>query len=146
MKRIKVRPGKFVLVSTELAEKAARAATAVSFTREEVERMVAAEPRGVTIYAGPLRRSGPRKSNAPAGPRQKVPSSAHQRVVDKIREMLGERNALAPSFDLDAWVESWLQRPLPQLEGRSPSEVIDEHGDWQAIESVLESMRGGLPR
>ena len=145
MKRIKVRPGKFIFVSAEVVEKAARAAAAVSYTREEAERIAAAEPRGMTIYAAQLRRIGRRKSRSPAVPRQQSKSSSHQRVAAKVREMLGERISLAISFDVDAWVENWLQLPLPQLGGRSPAEVIDGQDGWQAVETALESMRGGLP-
>jgi len=54
VKRIQVRPGKIVVVSAELAEKAARIFRDSAYTREEVNRMVAAEPRGATVYAGPL--------------------------------------------------------------------------------------------
>lgn len=53
MKRIQVRPGKSVVVSEALLEKAARVFRDSAYTREEVNRMVAAEPRGVTVYAGP---------------------------------------------------------------------------------------------
>lgn len=145
MKRIKVRPGKFIFVSAEVVEKAAQAAAAVSYTREEAERIAAAEPRGMTIYAAQLRRIGRRKARSPAVPRQQSQSSSHQRVAAKVREMLGERISLATSFDVDAWVENWLQLPLPQLGGRSPAEVIDGPDSWQAVETALESMRGGLP-
>lgn len=54
MKRILVRPGKSVVISTEVAEKVARSFRKFAFTREEVERMAATEPRGMTVYAGPL--------------------------------------------------------------------------------------------
>ncbi len=57
MKRILVRPGKSVVVSAEVAEKAARSLRKFAFTREEVERMAATEPRGMTVYAGPLSES-----------------------------------------------------------------------------------------
>jgi hypothetical protein len=49
MKRIKVRPGKFVFVSDELAERAARAFQSASIPGKEVLRHAAAEPLGVTV-------------------------------------------------------------------------------------------------
>jgi hypothetical protein len=81
MKRIKVRPGKFVLVPEDVAARAAQAMASVSFTREEVLQMAATEPRGITVYAGPIkpsRKSGARKS-APS-PSQSDPRS---RVLGK---------------------------------------------------------------
>lgn len=55
MKRIQVRPNKFVLVSDELAERAARVFQSVAMSREEALRIVSMEPRGVTVYAGPVK-------------------------------------------------------------------------------------------
>ena len=52
MKRIQVRPGKFVTVSSSLAEKAKRLFASSAFTREEAQRIVALEPRGTTAYLG----------------------------------------------------------------------------------------------
>ena len=44
MKRVRVSPGKFVTVSTEVAEKAARVfSSGAAFTREQVQEMAAAE-------------------------------------------------------------------------------------------------------
>jgi hypothetical protein len=60
MKRIKISPGKWVSVSDELVAKAERALADFGLTREEAERIAAAEPRGATIFAGkltPLRKS-----------------------------------------------------------------------------------------
>ncbi len=54
MKRIQVRPGKTVVVSAEVAEKVALAFRAIAYTREEADAIIAAEPRGATVYCGPL--------------------------------------------------------------------------------------------
>jgi hypothetical protein len=144
MKRIKVRPGKFVLVSDELAEKAARAAAAIWFTREDVERIAAAEPRGATIFAGPLKPN--RRRYASRNPKlSQQDSSAHSRIALKVRQMLGERTVNAEPFDVDAWVIRWMKQPLTQLGGKNPVEAIDEPGGWDAVEAVLEGMHGGLP-
>jgi hypothetical protein len=52
MKRIKVAPGKFVTISTELAEKAARV-FATGLTRDQVRDLKASEPRrGTVLMAG----------------------------------------------------------------------------------------------
>jgi hypothetical protein len=53
MSRIKSATGTHV-VSPEAAAKVAEAAKDVWFTREQVLAFLAAEPRGMTVYAGPL--------------------------------------------------------------------------------------------
>lgn len=64
MKRIVVRPGKVVMVSDALVEKMSKNASRVLFSREEALAIAAAEPRGATVFAGPLKpkfsRRGPR--------------------------------------------------------------------------------------
>jgi hypothetical protein len=145
MKRIKVRPGKFVLVSAEVLERVAQAAEAVKFTREEVERMAALEPRGATVYAGPVRHPMNTTPRTRSIRRTESKPWLHQRVATKIRRMLDEDGVSATSFDIDAWVERWLANPLPQLKGRSPTEAMAIEEDWPAIEAVLENLRGGLP-
>lgn len=52
MKRIQVRPGKFVTVSSSLVEKAERVLASSAFTREQADRIAALEPRGTTAYLG----------------------------------------------------------------------------------------------
>lgn len=64
MKRIRVAPGKFVTISSELAEKAARV-TATGLTREQVLEFKATEPKGAAgLMAGspkPLAIAKPRR-------------------------------------------------------------------------------------
>lgn len=57
MKRIKVRPGKYVTVSAELAEKveAIGARLREEFSREKMAEIIKAEPRNTTAYAGERR-------------------------------------------------------------------------------------------
>jgi hypothetical protein len=61
MKRVRVSPGKFVTVSTALADKAARIFASGAFTPTEVRDMGAAEPRlmgGGLLIGKPVRRPG----------------------------------------------------------------------------------------
>jgi len=81
MKRIQIRPGKFVTVSASLVEKAERAFTSVAFTRDQVERITALEPRGTTIYLG---RASPihgvdRTAREAAAMRHGIKPPAHRR-------------------------------------------------------------------
>jgi hypothetical protein len=52
MKRIQIRPCKFVTVSAALAEKAERVFASTAMSREETERIAKLEPRGATVFAG----------------------------------------------------------------------------------------------
>jgi hypothetical protein len=63
MKRIQVRPGKFVSISPALAEKAAAlfAGANHAFTREQVLAMAHAEPLGATVFAGSVKPAAPAK-------------------------------------------------------------------------------------
>lgn len=68
MKRIRVAPGKFVIISSELAEKAARV-TATGLTRKQVLELQTSEPKHVGLMAGspkPLA-LGKRRATAQAG-------------------------------------------------------------------------------
>ena len=56
MKRIRVAPGKFVTISDELAEKAARVLATGQLTREKVRELMAVEPQ---LSSGAM--TGPRR-------------------------------------------------------------------------------------
>jgi len=73
MKRIRVAPGKFVVISTELAEKAARV-TAAGLTREQVLELQSSEPKRVGLLAGspkPLALGRRRTTRQPSPPARK---------------------------------------------------------------------------
>ena len=57
-KIIKVRPGKFITISPALAEKAAASLKDFGLTREQALASAKAEPRGATIFAGPVKPRG----------------------------------------------------------------------------------------
>ena len=57
MKRVKVSPGKFVVVSTAMAEKAVRVFATGALTRDQVRTMAASEPTRAGLLIG-----GPSKS------------------------------------------------------------------------------------
>lgn len=67
MKRVRVSPGKFVTVSTAMAEKAARVFASGAFTPTQVRDMAAAEPKltgGGLLIGKPARRAGSSGSGA----------------------------------------------------------------------------------
>lgn len=61
MKRVRVAPGKFVVVSQGMADKAARVFASGAFTRDQVREMATAEPKsasGVFLGKVTIKRSG----------------------------------------------------------------------------------------
>lgn len=70
MKRIRVAPGKFVTISDELAEKAARLFATGQLTRDQVRELMAAEPqRSTGAMAGSPRLLGRVKVRASSRPK-----------------------------------------------------------------------------
>jgi hypothetical protein len=55
MKRVQVRPGKVVAIPAALAEKMVAVRDGEAFTREQLLESARDEPRGVAVYAGPLK-------------------------------------------------------------------------------------------
>ncbi len=53
MKRVRVAPGRFVVVSQGMADKAARVFASGAFTRDQVREMAAVEPKGASgVFLG----------------------------------------------------------------------------------------------
>jgi hypothetical protein len=65
-----------------------------------------------------------------------------ERVSAKVRES-GDRRS-SRRFDVEAWVDQWMQLPLPKLSGRTPAQVLQRINGWPSVELVLERMRGGM--
>jgi hypothetical protein len=59
MKRIRVRPGKYVTISDAVAEKVAKLAERVAMTKEQVLEMEKAFPRYASVLVGPPSRRKP---------------------------------------------------------------------------------------
>jgi hypothetical protein len=49
------------------------------------------------------------------------------------------------TFDLGAWLASWMQQALPEFGGKTQAEMLRNPEGLRAVEQVLERMRGGLP-
>ena len=69
------------------------------------------------------------------------------RIVATLRRLLdesGDPERLA-AFDLEGWVSEWLHTPLPEFNGRTPSQLLRNPEGQRALEAMLHRMRGGLP-
>ncbi len=87
------------------------------------------------------------------GENKPLPAVDGQRVMALIRvsalvkRLLDESGDAAgvATFDLGAWIGDWIARPLPELGGRRPAEMLRNAEGVRAVEGVLERMRGGVP-
>jgi putative toxin-antitoxin system antitoxin component (TIGR02293 family) len=72
---------------------------------------------------------------------------AFLRVAATLRRLLEESGdpEQLKNFDLDAWLAQWMREPLPELDGKTPAEMLRNPEGQRAVEQVLERMRGGLP-
>jgi len=69
------------------------------------------------------------------------------RIAATLRRLLedsGDPQALG-TFDVDAWLATWMQQALPELGGKTPADMLRNPEGLRAVEQVLERMRGGLP-
>ena len=64
-KIVKVDQGKFIAITPALAEKVAASLKAFGLTREQGLAAAKAEPRGATIFAGPVKPKGTPRRNGP---------------------------------------------------------------------------------
>lgn len=71
---------------------------------------------------------------------------SRKRISAKLRTLLRESGdaALFHRFDVEAWVGEWMLQPLPELNGRSPVQVLQHPTGWTVVERVLGRMRGGV--
>jgi len=135
MKRIRIRPGKVVYVSDEIAKKAADALRRVSLTKEEVQDIVRTEPRKMPLVmvGARLRKLSLRRPASTA------------KVLAKVRRILeesGNPSLMSPS-DMERWVDVWMQTRQPALHGKTPAEAIQLLDGWGQVESLLEQVRDG---
>ena len=72
---------------------------------------------------------------------------AFLRVAATLRRLLEESGEphLLKDFDLDVLMAQWMREQLPELDGKTPAELLRNPDGQLAVEQVLERMRGGLP-
>lgn len=69
------------------------------------------------------------------------------RIVATLQRLLQESGdpKLMADFDLEGWVSEWIRNPLPELDGKTPAEMLRNPEGQRAVEELLDRMRGGLP-
>lgn len=111
------------------------------------ERSDTSDVRDRPAYSGmTFTRSYGMKSNLARCPHARSRDRVRARVVARVRELLSVSgcNEGAHAFDLDAWVDEWMQLPMLELHGESPARVARHSGGWAHVEQLLERMTGGL--
>ena len=82
-----------------------------------------------------------------------LPDVAAHRVMGFLRVAATLRRLLEKSgdpeqlkdFDLNGWLAAWIQEVLPELNGKTPADMLRNPEGMRAVEQLLEPMRGGLP-
>ena len=46
-------------------------------------------------------------------------------------------------FDVDSWLDLWLEQPVPALGGRRPSDLLAEANGFDLVRSTLMRMQSG---
>jgi RNA polymerase sigma-70 factor, ECF subfamily len=69
-----------------------------------------------------------------AAARDKIRQHARQIVIES-----GNREA----FDVDAWLEEWLQQPIPALDGKRPNELLKTVAGQQMVMHLLMCAQSG---
>lgn len=98
-------------------------------------------------YSGiAITRSDRMKSKLAKRPYARSRDRVRARVVARVRELLsaGGCNEGVHAFDLDAWVDEWMQLPMQELHGESPARAARSSRGRVHVEQLLDRMTGGL--
>lgn len=79
-------------------------------------------------------RSEASSNEGAAAARDKIGQHARQIVIES-----GNREA----FDVDAWLEEWLQQPIPALDGKRPNELLKTVAGQQMVMHLLMCAQSG---
>ncbi len=73
-----------------------------------------------------------------------IPIPAQIEVVKREIQAQIEAQEDAPlGFDMDAWLQDWLQRPQPALGGRKPAELLSTEAGIESVRRALGSTLSG---
>ncbi len=73
-----------------------------------------------------------------------TPSNPRQVLLERTREILANSTAPeAASFDAEAWLDRWLEKPIVALGGKKPSQMIEDPAGFEAVWKVLCAIESG---
>ncbi len=71
-----------------------------------------------------------------------LPSSLLEVKARLLSAIAADGNASA-EFDLDHWLQEWLERPQPALGGARPAQLLDSPEGLDSVRKILGSMLSG---
>jgi hypothetical protein len=69
--------------------------------------------------------------------------SALQDVKERLRAALDADGKSPPEFDLDQWLQDWLERPQPALGGARPVQLLDSAEGLESVRRTLGALLSG---
>ncbi len=64
-------------------------------------------------------------------------------VKREIQAQIEAQADSPPGFDMDAWLQEWLQRPQPALGGRKPADLLSTEEGIESVRRALGSTLSG---
>jgi len=74
------------------------------------------------------------------------PRARKEMAIDALAvqiQRMVEESGNAASFNARAWLISWLERPLPALDGRKPMELLDSESGFDVLSALLARAQAG---
>ena len=68
--------------------------------------------------------------------------SKHFNDLLALVEAMAHQSGSAKDFGPTAWLNGWLQQPVPSLNNEKPADVLETHG-YEAVSKVLACMQFG---
>lgn len=69
--------------------------------------------------------------------------SALQDVKERLRAALDADGESTPEFDIDEWLQDWLERPQPSLGGARPVQLLDSAEGLESVRRTLGALLSG---
>lgn len=69
--------------------------------------------------------------------------SALQDIKERLQAALDAGSDSPPEFDLDQWLQDWLERPQPALGGARPVQLLDSPEGLESVRRALGALLSG---
>jgi hypothetical protein len=66
-----------------------------------------------------------------------------QAVAERLREALRSDGSSPSDFDIDRWLQDWLERPQPALGGVAPHSLLSSAHGIEAVRRALGAVLSG---
>ena len=69
--------------------------------------------------------------------------SALQDVKERLQAALDADGESTPEFDIDEWLQDWLERPQPSLGGARPVQLLNPAEGLESVRRTLGALLSG---